>query len=326
MTPLRSTGLALALLSSSTLHAQDVNTPPVRLNDVKPAYTPDAMRARIYGEVIVAFEIKVDGTTANFTIVKSLDDKLGLDQQAIEAVKQWRYKPATRNGVPVPTHATATLNFTLVDRDGTVLRAPSTGPPAPVSTWPPSFSNEISEPGATWKPGTAKLGDTTLSFEAPAGWTVRQNEEGRLRLFVGDSGRRSMMTGLPMKTPGPMMLPLPPDMVARFAHDMAAQPMMAKASIQGSGQVQIGSKWWLWLELTPGSDFWDQMPPELRDAIGAKDFSDIRMWSFVTSNGNDLVQLMFTNWLPQAASDREVELRDATSVFRVILSKISFAK
>lgn len=142
--------LSIASVSVSLL-AQDVMIPPVKTADAKPVYTPQAMRAHLYGDVVLMFDVLVDGTTSNFTIVKSLDATFGLDQQAIEAVKQWRFKPATRNGVPIRARATASVNFMLRDGDGTVLGAPASPvvPVVPMSAWPASFANDIADAGAT---------------------------------------------------------------------------------------------------------------------------------------------------------------------------------
>jgi TonB family protein len=54
-----------------------------------------------------------DGTIGNVQITKSLDSTFGLDQEAIKAAKQWRFKPGTRMGEPVPVLVTIELTFTL---------------------------------------------------------------------------------------------------------------------------------------------------------------------------------------------------------------------
>ncbi len=314
--------VAVASLSAA-LTAQNTITPPIRTVAVEPHYTPSAMRARIYGEVVLKFDVLTDGTTANFEVVKSLDAVFGLDQQAIEAVKQWRFKPATKDGAPVIVRVTANLNFALRDRDGTMLG----GPPAAVSTWPDSFANDIADAGATWKPGSVNLGDITMRFESPAGWHTATEFQNQLRLaIISGDGRRAVMTGAARKTPGPMPLPLPPDRLEAFGKTMSTRPEAQKAPILASGQVQIGTQWWLWLELTPGADLLEQMPPEMRSAMSTRNFSDLRLWSFVTGHGNEMVQIMFLDWLPESASDRDAELKSATSVFRVVLSKVSFSE
>ena len=322
--------LAAAVVSTPVLLvAQNATIPPVRTLEVKPVYTEAAMRARIAGPVTVAFDVLTDGTTGNFVVVKSLDEVYGLDLQAIEAVRQWRFTPATRDGVPVTAHVTAVLQFTLRDRDGTVYGAPAPAAlaPAPISAWPASFADEISEPGATWKPDSVKLGETTMHFESPAGWEVRNYPQGNMLLgMMGSQGRRMVMTGAPMKTPGPMMLPMPSGLIEDFGKRMTAIPAMHKGAFRSSGQVQIGEKWWLWIESTPDPEMLNLMAPELRDTLGSRDFSEMRLWSFATSIGTEMVQILLFDWLPNADTDRDAELRSATSTFRVILSKMSFSK
>ncbi len=86
---------------------------PKKLREVKPAYTAEAMRAKIQGTVIVECVVLPDGTVGDVQVVKSLDSSFGLDQEAVKAAKQWRFIPGTRNGQPVPVLVTIELMFTL---------------------------------------------------------------------------------------------------------------------------------------------------------------------------------------------------------------------
>jgi TonB family protein len=74
---------------------------PFLLRGVEPQYTEEARRARMQGPVIVLVEVKPDGTVApdNITIVQGLG--MGLDEKAIQAVRQWIFKPAYRDGKPM---------------------------------------------------------------------------------------------------------------------------------------------------------------------------------------------------------------------------------
>jgi TonB family protein len=54
-----------------------------------------------------------DGTVGDVRITKSLDPVFGLDQEAIKAARQWRFKPGMRLGQPVPVIITIELTFTL---------------------------------------------------------------------------------------------------------------------------------------------------------------------------------------------------------------------
>jgi TonB family protein len=54
-----------------------------------------------------------DGTVGRVAVVRSLDSTFGLDQEAIKAAKQWRFRPGTRLGEPVSVLITIELAFTL---------------------------------------------------------------------------------------------------------------------------------------------------------------------------------------------------------------------
>jgi TonB family protein len=88
-------------------------TAPVLLYEAKPQYTAEAMRAKIQGEVWVSAVVLPDGTTTEIRIQRSLDAVFGLDQEAIKAVRQWRFRPGMRFGQPVPVIITVAVSFNL---------------------------------------------------------------------------------------------------------------------------------------------------------------------------------------------------------------------
>jgi protein TonB len=88
-------------------------TVPRVLREVKPAYTAEAMRAKVQGLVLLECVVQADGTIGRVEVVKSLDGTFGLDQEAIKAAKQWRFAPGTRFGEPVAVLVTIELQFTL---------------------------------------------------------------------------------------------------------------------------------------------------------------------------------------------------------------------
>ncbi|MBA3639488.1 MAG: energy transducer TonB [Acidobacteriota bacterium] len=89
-----------------------VETPQV-IHEEKPLYTAGAMRAKVQGIVEVEAVVMPDGTVGQVQVVRSLDDRFGLDEKAIEAVKRWRFRPGTRQGKPVPVLVNIELTFTL---------------------------------------------------------------------------------------------------------------------------------------------------------------------------------------------------------------------
>ncbi len=77
---------------------------------VQPNYPPLARQARIQGTVILQAEISKEGTIQNLQLISGHPM---LAPAAIEAVKQWRYKPYLLNGEPVAVDTQVQVNFTL---------------------------------------------------------------------------------------------------------------------------------------------------------------------------------------------------------------------
>ena len=80
------------------------------IHDVPPQYPPEAGRARIEGTVVLMAVIGADGTVKDVRIESGLPI---LAQAAIDAVKQWRYKPYVIDGEPVEVDSRITINFNL---------------------------------------------------------------------------------------------------------------------------------------------------------------------------------------------------------------------
>ena len=77
---------------------------------IQPAYPPLARQARIQGPVVLQAEIGKDGSIQNLRLISGHPM---LAPAAIEAIKQWKYKPYILNGEPVEVETTITFNFTL---------------------------------------------------------------------------------------------------------------------------------------------------------------------------------------------------------------------
>jgi TonB family protein len=77
---------------------------PSLLFKTEPEYSMEARAAKLQGTVLLYVEIDPDGTAQNFAVRRSLG--LGLDEQSIEAVKRWKFKPAMKDGWPVTVAAT----------------------------------------------------------------------------------------------------------------------------------------------------------------------------------------------------------------------------
>ena len=86
---------------------------PVVVKEVKPKYTPAAMEAKVQGSVWLECVVGETGDIVDVKVTKSLDREYGLDQAAIDAAGQWKFKPARKDGKPVAARITLELTFTL---------------------------------------------------------------------------------------------------------------------------------------------------------------------------------------------------------------------
>jgi TonB family protein len=86
-------------------------TPPRLLKEVRADYTDEARRANLTGEVVLEIVVKRDGTVGDVRILQRLGS--GLDQRAVQAVRQWRFAPATLKGVPVDVIVEVGVEFKL---------------------------------------------------------------------------------------------------------------------------------------------------------------------------------------------------------------------
>jgi protein TonB len=84
---------------------------PQLVREVKPNYTKSAMDRRVEGSVELDAVILKDGSVGDVSIKRSLDEEL--DQQAIKATKQWKFKPGTKDGEAVNVQVFIELTFRL---------------------------------------------------------------------------------------------------------------------------------------------------------------------------------------------------------------------
>lgn len=101
---------------SSNSVAQTVGTTPTKparaLSNPNPAYPPEAVRQRLEGRVILSVTIAVSGVVTKVIVAESCGHQV-LDQAALDAVRQWRFSPATRSGMPVEWTARLPIRFRL---------------------------------------------------------------------------------------------------------------------------------------------------------------------------------------------------------------------
>jgi protein TonB len=78
---------------------------------VEPTYSEEARKAKYQGVVVLSAIVRKDGSIEILKVVRGLG--LGLDENAIQALKQWKFRPGMRNGIPVDVALNIEVNFSL---------------------------------------------------------------------------------------------------------------------------------------------------------------------------------------------------------------------
>jgi len=84
---------------------------PRILYRVEPEFSEEARKNKWQGVVLLRVIIGADGLPKNIKVQRALG--MGLDEKAVEAVKQWRFKPGQRDGKPVPVVVSMEVSFRL---------------------------------------------------------------------------------------------------------------------------------------------------------------------------------------------------------------------
>jgi TonB family protein len=85
--------------------------PPRLLKEVKPDYPDDARRRGVEGEVEMEIVVRRDGSVGDVRILKGLAS--ALNDRAVQAVRQWRFSPARRQGTPVDVIVEVSVEFRM---------------------------------------------------------------------------------------------------------------------------------------------------------------------------------------------------------------------
>jgi periplasmic protein TonB len=85
--------------------------PPRLLKEVKADYTEQARQRGLKGEVVLEIVVRRDGSVGDVKILRGLGS--GLDERAVQAVRQWKFAPAQRQGSPVDVIVEVAVEFTL---------------------------------------------------------------------------------------------------------------------------------------------------------------------------------------------------------------------
>ena len=102
---------AQAFGSGDVLQVGGGVTAPEKIFAPQPRYTEEARQGRVQGVVILQAIIDSVGNVSQVQVMKGLP--LGLDESALETVRQWRFKPATLEGKPVAVYLNLLISFSL---------------------------------------------------------------------------------------------------------------------------------------------------------------------------------------------------------------------
>jgi periplasmic protein TonB len=86
-------------------------TPPRLLKEVRADYTEEARTRGLTGEVVLEIVVRRDGSVGDVRILQGLGS--GLNERAVQAVRQWRFSPAQRQGTPVDVIVEVAVEFRL---------------------------------------------------------------------------------------------------------------------------------------------------------------------------------------------------------------------
>jgi len=86
-------------------------TAPRILSRVEPTFTQEARVAKIQGTLFLFIIVTSAGTVDNAVVLQGLGK--GMDENALEAIKQWKFVPALKDGQPIPVMLTVEIQFAL---------------------------------------------------------------------------------------------------------------------------------------------------------------------------------------------------------------------
>lgn len=108
--------MVLACISALSQEIYHGATAPQVIGKNDPEYSEEARIARLSGTILFSLIVAEDGTVRDPRAGNVLG--LGLDEKAMEAIRTWRFKPGTKDGMPVPVAVKVEMNFRLMSEPG----------------------------------------------------------------------------------------------------------------------------------------------------------------------------------------------------------------
>jgi TonB family protein len=307
-------------------------TSPILLHETKPNYTGAAMRARVQGLVVMECVVELDGSVGPVRVTRSLDPTYGLDDAAVATIKQWRFRPGTKNGAPVRVAIIVEMSFTLGDKVNVRPPDPAFNPgtTAPIS-WPDTFtdSREVGvRSTVAWQDDSIRTPLFSIRFTYPSNWTVLKSAEAdRLLTLYSESSLGTRTISISEPGPSPLVLDKPLQQSALDAFVLGASRASGlPPSLQyvKAGQVLRPGGLWLWFEMTASTVEPRSAPAAVADRVRT-DYDGMHLWTFTTAvNGQSLgvfcAVLLHAN---SSEADKQQEIRRAGAEFGQILQRIS---
>jgi TonB family protein len=293
---------------------RDGVTPPKVISEVKPSYTEQAMRARITGEVLLECVVKVDGTVGEVKVARSLDATYGLDASAVEAVRQWRFSPAAKNGIAVPAVVQISLSFSL-----------NVGDPLPLLEGPRAFAEKASTAG--WIERELETSSLRFKISFPSYWHAFTDRRPNALIFLHDgSGARTVNVMRPKPAAFSINRRLTKAELDQAVDKLKPLVGGRGTEVAGAGQIKVGDRMWFWVEahLPALEAVRASLPPE---AATHFPWETGRVWVFTTTAGAEGLQVSMTLLFPRglSASDMDGQAKQAGAEFASILDRLSIA-
>jgi periplasmic protein TonB len=86
-------------------------TAPRLIYGPEPEYSEEARKSKYQGTVVLWLILRADGRPHDIRVSRSLG--MGLDEKAVEAIRQWKFEPARKDGIPVAVQISVEVSFRL---------------------------------------------------------------------------------------------------------------------------------------------------------------------------------------------------------------------
>jgi len=243
---------------------------PVVVSTVDPVY-PQATPTQRQGFVALEFVVEADGSVGPVRIVTSLSEQL--DEAAERTLKQWRFRPGTKDGAPVRALCHTVLIFTIP------------GAPAPM-TLPAGFDDGPQATTTKWTREVIESNGLQIAFAYPDGYRRASPELAAIGA-VSAASLSSITVTRPSPLAGDPPFPLSILDLGRYAEGLRNQlaPTDKDLWTVGAGQATFGNMNWLWVEFN-GSTM-----PGLAEATSGQ-LEGAHVWAFSTAVKSRLVQVI----------------------------------